>query len=157
MFCSQRNSKSGVFIYERILKESNDSQSVSFYGCRRADVLFGDIAAEFPVFGPARSLPTAPSSMGGTGGMGQLPHQFGHWGLFPSSLWEYHPLLPALPVGKGPLAGGPGGEGDRGEHAKGGDEDGESKGRGELYRLVCEWPPGSPVAERQPWEMQGWN
>lgn len=27
----------------------------------------------------------------------------------------------------------------------------------ELYRLVCERPPRSPVAERQPWEMQGWN
>jgi len=60
-------------------------------------------------------------------------------------------------MGKGPQAGGLSTEGDWGKRTKGGDEDGESKGRGELYRLVCERPPGSPVAERQPWEMQGWN
>lgn len=60
-------------------------------------------------------------------------------------------------MGMGPGAGGPGTEGHWGKPAKEGDEDGESKGRGEPYRLVCERPPGSPVAERQPWEMQGWN
>lgn len=63
--------------YKFILKKRNDSQSASFHGCRRADTLFRDIAAEFPFFCLTHSFPTTPTPNGGHGGTGQLQHQFG--------------------------------------------------------------------------------
>lgn len=124
---------------------------------------FGKYYCRIPLFGPKNSMPTVETPRGETGwdnysitlgcsitlmGISSSPSHAAH-GKGSQSWRSWHGRRPGQAHKR-----------RRDEAGKGkrrGDEDEKGKGRGELYRLVCERLPGSPVAERQPWEMQGWN